>query len=199
MYLLELMQAERVKRLARDERLASWAGFWWGLAEGLFFFIVPDVYISFSALFSLRAGALAWLSSIAGSVTAIPVIYLLTATGIDYLGFLQWIPAISGSMIETVRAGLATEGLPRSPSLVLGGVPLKVYAGVAFSLNFPLAGVILWTLFARVVRIAPTFAIVTVVRLVFRPRIDKHPAVWLALLGLFWLAFYVLYLLLHAA
>jgi hypothetical protein len=187
------MQAERIKRLARDERLALQAGFWWGLAEGLFFFIVPDVYISFSALFSLRAGAAAWLSSIAGSVAAISVIYLLTAAGTDYLGFLQAIPGISGSLIESVRAKLSAEGLPRTPLLVFGGVPLKVYAGVAFALNLPLAGMVLWTVFARIVRIAPTIAIVTATRLLFRRRIDAHPAAWLAMLGLFWLGFYLLY------
>ena len=62
------MQAERIPRLARDERLARHAGFWWGLAEGLVFFIVPDVHISLAALFSLRAGpwpalhGLSWLA-----------------------------------------------------------------------------------------------------------------------------------------
>ena len=165
------MTAERLKRLARDERLALHAGFWWGLAEGLAFFIVPDVYISFAALFSLRAGAVAWLSSIAGSMAAIPVIYLITAMGLDYLGFLESIPGISGRLIKGAAGRLAAEGLPFSPWLVLGGVPLKVYAGVAFSLNLPLALVLLWTIFARMVRIAPTFAAVAAVRLLFRRRI----------------------------
>ena len=126
------MQAERIRRLARDERLARHAGFWWGLAEGLFFFIVPDVYISFAALFSLKAGAVAWLFSIAGSMVAITVIYLLaTMLGLDYLAFLEWIPGISGSMIARVEAMLATAGLPYAPLLVLGGVPHKVYGGIA--------------------------------------------------------------------
>jgi hypothetical protein len=188
------VHSERIRRIAGNDRLALQAGFWWGLAEGLFFFVVPDVYISFSALFSPRAGALAWLSSIAGSLTAIPVIYLLTASGIDYLGFLQSIPGISAAMIESVRSRLAAEGLPRTPLLVLGGVPLKVYAGVAFSLNFAMAGVLLWTIFARVVRIAPTFILATAARLLFRRHIDAHPTAWLTLLGLLWLLFYVLYL-----
>ena len=64
------MSPERVQRLVRDERVARHGGFWWGFAEGLFFFIVPDVYISLAALFSVRAGAVAWLFSIAGSVAA---------------------------------------------------------------------------------------------------------------------------------
>jgi len=188
------MRAERIKRLARDERLALHAGFWWGLAEGLFFFIVPDVYVSFATLFSPRAGAMAWLSSIAGSAAAIPIIRLLTATpGLDYLAFLESIPGISGPLIERVGASLAAEGLPYTPLLVLGGVPLKVYGALAFSLDLSLGSVLLWTLFARIVRIAPTFVGVVAIRMLFSRRIEVHAIAWCGLLGLFWLAFYIFY------
>jgi hypothetical protein len=188
------MRAERIERLARDERLALQAGFWWGLAEGLFFFIVPDVYVSFATLFSPRAGAVAWLASIAGSAAAIPVIYLLTATpGLDYLAFLESIPGISGPMIERVGASLAAEGLPYTPLLVSGGVPLKVYGALAFSLELSLGSVLLWTLFARIVRMAPTFVGAAAVRMLFRRRIDAHATAWCTLLGFFWLVFYVFY------
>src|SRR3989442_5510516 len=118
------MQAERIQRLARDERLARHAGFWWGFAEGLFFFIVPDVYISFAALFSLRAGAVAWVASIAGSALAACGIYVLTSVGVEYLAFLESIPGISGALLGRVGQRLASEGLPYTPLLVLGGVPL---------------------------------------------------------------------------
>jgi hypothetical protein len=183
----------RPQRLARDERLARHAGFWWGLAEGLFFFIVPDVYISFAALFSLRAGAIAWLFSIAGSVTAIPIIYLLTVLGIDYLDFLQTIPGISGSLVARVGASLAADGLPYTPFLASGGVPLKVYAASAFSLGLSLGSVLVWTVFARVVRIAPTFAVAAAIRVLAGRQIDARPGIWFAVFGLFWIAFYVFY------
>jgi len=139
------MSADRIRRLAADERLAR------------------------------QAGAIAWLSSIAGSAAAIVVIHLLTAApGLDYLAFLESIPGISGPLIERVAASLAAEGLPYSPLLVLGGVPLKVYGALAFSLELSPGSVLLWTLFARMVRIAPTFAGVAAVRLLFRRRIDAH-------------------------
>jgi hypothetical protein len=188
------MSADRIRRLAADERLARHAGFWWGLAEGVVFFIVPDVYISFAALFSLRAGAVAWLASIAGSLVAICAIRLLTAVpGLDYLTFLESVPGISGALIERAAAGLEAAGLSYSPFLVLGGVPLKLYGALAFSLGLSLGPVLLWTVFARVVRIAPTFIVVAVVRLVLRRTIDAHAAAWCAALVLFWIAFYVLY------
>ena len=188
------MQRERFQRLARDERLARHAGFWWGLAEGLFFFIVPDVYISFATLFSLRAGAIAWLFSIVGSAIAIVVIYLLSAMlGLDYVSFLDWIPGISEPLIHGVGQELAAEGLPYSPFLVMAGVPLKLYVAQAFALELTLGSVLLWTVFARIVRIAPTFAIVAAMRLLFGRRIDAYAGTWCALLGIFWVAFYVFY------
>jgi hypothetical protein len=183
-----------VRRLAQDERLARLAGFWWGLAEGLFFFIVPDVYISFATLFAPRAGAISWIASIAGSIVAVSLIYLISVKlGVEYTDFLLMIPGISETMIERVRQSALEQGLPYSPFLVLGGVPLKVYAGLAFSLGVPLGSVLLWTVFARIVRIAPSFAGAAAMRLLFRRSIDARPAVWCVLLVCFWFLFYVYY------
>lgn len=188
------MQLKQIQRLARDKRVARHAGFWWGLAEGLFFFIVPDVYISFATLFSLRAGALAWAFSIAGSATAVVVLYLLVTTfSFDYVSFLDWIPGISEPLIQRVGQEIATEGLPYTPFLVTAGVPLKLYIAHAISLELSLGSVLLWTVFSRIVRIAPTFAIVAAMRLLFGRRIDAHATTWCALLGIFWFAFYVFY------
>ena len=187
------MQPERIRRLAHDERVAAHAGFWWGLAEGLFFFIVPDVYITFATLFALRAGAVAWLFSIAGSLTAVPIIYLLIAAGVDYPGFLQTIPGISGALVAEVGAKLAATGLPYTPYLAAGGVPLKLYAASGFGLGLSLGAVMVWTVFARIVRIAPGFAVAVVIRVLFGRAIDRRPGIWFGGLGLFWVAFYIFY------
>jgi hypothetical protein len=185
---------ERIRQRARDERLARHAGFWWGFAEGVFFFIVPDVYVSFAALFSLRAGAVAWAASIAGSLAGVGTIYLLAVIlGLDYVRFLASIPGISSGLLARVGAQLAAAGLPYTPLLIAGGVPLKVYAGLAFSLGAGLGPVLVWTVFARIVRIAPTFALVAATRLLFRRTIDARAIVWCALLVFVWIAFYVFY------
>ena len=185
---------ERIPQLARHERLARHAGFWWGFAEGVFFFIVPDVYVSFAALFSLRAGVVAWAASIAGSLVGVATIYLLAVVlGLDYVRFLASIPGIASGMLARVGAQLAADGLPYTPLLIAGGVPLKVYAGLAFSLGVGLGSVLVWTVFARIVRIAPTFALVAATRLLFRRTIDARAIAWCALLVFVWVAFYVFY------
>jgi hypothetical protein len=188
------MNAERIQQLARDERLARRAGFWWGFAEGLCFFIVPDVYVSFAALFSLRAGLAAWAASIVGSLAGVVTIYvLIVVLGMDYVRFLDVVPGISAGMLFRVSAGLSAGDLPHTPLLILGGVPLKVYVGIAFFLGFGLVPVLVWTVFARIVRIAPVFAITAAVRLVFRRSVDARPAFWTAVLGAVWFGFYVFY------
>jgi hypothetical protein len=103
------------------------------------------------------------------------------------------VPGISAGLIARAREPLASEGLPYTPWLVLGGVPLKVYAALAFSLGAPLGPVLLWTVFARVVRIAPTYVGAAAVRLLCRRSIDARPALWCALVAAFWLVFYLFY------
>jgi hypothetical protein len=188
------MNGESLRRVAKDDGLAGRIGFWWGLAEGLFFFIVPDVYISLAALFSLRAASLSWLTSIAGSMVAVAILYLcMIPLHIAYLDFLVLVPGISSDLLQRVGRSLASDGLPYTPLLILTGVPLKVFAGVAFSLDLSLGSVLLWTVFARFARIAPVFVLFSMVRLLFGRWIDAHPAAWSVALGVSWLAFYVFY------
>jgi hypothetical protein len=188
------MGTERLRRLAADEQAARHAGFWWGLAEGVAFFIVPDVYISAATLFSYRAGAVAWAASIGGSMAAVVAIRLLVMLpGVDYLAFLDAVPGISEGLIERVSSEAGAGGLPYTPLLVLGGVPLKLYAAAGFASGLSLAAVLVWTVFARIVRIAPTVLALAAVRRLFRRRIDEHPGAWLGALGLFWVVFYVFY------
>ena len=188
------MRAETIRRVARDERLARWTGFSWGFAEGLFFFIVPDVYVMFATLFAPRAGAVSWLFSIGGSMAAVGIIFLFTVTwGLDYVSFLVRIPGISDELIERVSRKLAAEGLPYSPLLVFGGVPLKVYAALAFGRGFSLGSVLLWTVFARIARMAPSVALAAATRLIFHRSLDDHTEAWCVSFGCAWLAFYVFY------
>jgi hypothetical protein len=72
-------------------------------------------------------------------------------------------------------------------------VPLKLYAASAFSLGLSLGAVLVWTVFARIARIAPTYAVAASLRLLFGQRIDRRPGVVVAGWSFFWVAFYVFY------
>jgi hypothetical protein len=181
-------------RLVRQRRPAALIGFLWGYAEGTVFFLVPDIWITWLTLFAPRSGLLAWLASIAGSLAAVLTFHgLITGLGLDPLGWIGSLPGISESMIAAVESGLAVHGLPWTPWLIAGGVPLKVYAGVAFLQGMALGSVLLWTVFARVVRIAPTVLATLVVRRWAAGRIDRRPGLWTALLLGLWSLFYLAY------
>ena len=68
-----------------------------------------------------------------------------------------------------------------------------MYAAAAFATGVPLGAVLAWTVFARIVRIAPTVLVVTALRGLFGRRIDARPEPWLGALLLFWVFFYALY------
>lgn len=180
--------------VARDERVARIVGFWWGFAEGVAFFIVPDVYVSFAVLFSLRAGAIAWLASIAGSLGGVVAIYLLAGTvGQGLFAWLEHVPGISAGMLVAVERTVSAHGLPYTPWLVTGGIPLKVYAAVAVAQGIGLGAMLGWTVFARIVRIAPTYLLAAAVRLLFRRSIEARPVAWVGVLAALWMAFYAFY------
>jgi hypothetical protein len=184
----------RLLQLARSRRSARTIGFGWGFAEGIAFFIVPDVYITFATLFSIRAGISAWLFSILGSLTAVVVIYLLVAVlAVPYVGILDAIPGITRGLLQQTAAQLSGEGLPYTPFLIFGGVPLKVYAALATLTGTSLGALLLWTVFARVVRIAPAVALVATVRALFGASVDSHPARWMAAHVTIWTGFYIFY------
>ncbi len=183
-------------RLARQRRAAALIGFLWGYGEGTVFFLVPDIWITWLTLFAPRSGLLAWLASIAGSLVAVLTLHgLIVGLGADPLGWISRIPGISEGMVTAVEGRLAASGLPWTAWLITGGVPLKVYAGVAFRQGIPLGAVLLWTVFARIVRIAPTVLVALVVRRLAARAIDRSPALWSLLLLGCWSLFYLTYFL----
>ena len=188
------MKGEPVRHFFSDRKNAKVIGFCWGLAEGIFFFLVPDVYISFATLFSKRTGLLAWIYSILGSLVSVAVVYILVSYAqASYISFLAYVPGISTGLISHAEQLIATRGLPYTPLLVLGGIPLKVYTTTALSAGISFSSVLVWALFARVVRIGPTFLLFILIRSIFRKHIDAHPLGWTIVLGLSWVVFYTWY------
>lgn len=169
-------------------------GFLWGLAEGTFFFIVPDVFLTLLVPWSLRAALLAWAGSILGSLLA--VLLLFRGMGLDaggLVGLITALPAISPALVGAVSGALALHGLPWTLGLVAGGIPLKVYAVAAAGQGVPLATMLPWTLFARVVRIAPVLLLALAAARLAGDVPRRHPRRWCGGVLLAWAAFYAFY------
>jgi hypothetical protein len=188
------MAAPLMPPLVSNLPLVMAIGFLWGLAEGTLFFIVPDVFLTLLALHSLRAVLLAWAGSILGSLAAVLLLFRWMA--IDpggLLGLITALPGISPAMVGSVTDGLALHGLPLSPWLVAGGIPLKLYAVAAAGLDLSLGTVLPWTLFARVVRIAPVLLLALLVKRLAGEAPRSHPRRWFWVVVLIWAGFYGIY------
>ncbi len=179
----------------RSKRAAALIGFWWGFAEGIAFFIVPDVYIYFLVLFEPRRSIRAWLFAILGGLTAVTFSYIIyTYTSFPIAGFLAHIPGIHKNLI-TQTVSQVSHGLPYNILLPNGIIPpLKVYAFAAFSAHLPLLSVLLWTVFNRIVRVAPGVLLAALIKFIFRSSFQRYPDRWLVLYAFAWTAFYILYI-----
>lgn len=168
--------------------------FIWGLAEGLFFFIVPDVYIAFVSLFNPRGGIFAALSSVAGSlISAVIVFSLFSTLGESLSAVLLKIPGISPAMISHVSLDLSNKGLVSLIDAPLNGIPYKVYSVNAALENFSLNYYLLWSIPSRLERILPVTLVAAVLGTLFKRSLCKRTKFWLVGYTLFWLTIYTLY------
>lgn len=188
------MAAPLIPLLVRNLPLVMGIGFLWGLAEGTFFFIVPDVFLTLLLLGSLRATLLAWAASILGSLCSVLLLFRWMAIDPgEVTALITALPGISPALVDSVADALALHGLPWTPWLVAGGIPFKVYAMGAAGLGFPLEMVLVWTLLARVVRIAPVLLLALAVIRLAGPDPQRHPRRWFWAVLLAWAAFYGVY------
>src|ERR1044071_1547146 len=96
------------KPISRFDRLASsravlWLAFAWGVAEAMFFFIVPDVLLSLVACRALRPAIKASIAALAGALLGGAAMVGFGMVAPDAArAFLNHIPAISPTLIDRV-------------------------------------------------------------------------------------------------
>jgi len=136
----------------------KWLAFGWGLAEAVFFFIVPDVLTSRLVLRDARRGFMACLFGTAGALIGGAVLFQLGRAGVPLLAAMDHIPGISDGAIEKARLGLEKSGLLALFTGALGGLPYKLFAAQAVAVTGSGVGAfLLVTAFARLAR----FGVVT--------------------------------------
>ena len=101
----------------------------WGLAEATFFFLVPDVYLTFVALRGLRAGLKAAAAALGGALMGGSLMYFWGLHSPHMaLAFLSHIPGIHDPLIARARVQLEGRGLVAVLLGPLQGMPYKIYA-----------------------------------------------------------------------
>jgi len=186
-----------VGRAAWVRWVAGWPGillaFLWGLAEGSFFFVVPDVIISLVAVVQPRRAWRHIVAAILGGVLGGAFLYRWAS--IDPLGAheaVAQVPFITAKMFAQVNAGFRMHGLGAVFLGPLSGIPYKIYAIAAP--EFVGRGAFLWaTVPARGERFLVVWLGFGVVAMWLRRYLGRTNGQLTLVYGAFWVLFYGLY------
>jgi hypothetical protein len=103
--------------------------FLWGLAEASFFFVIPDVFLSFVAIFAWRRTWPHILAAISGAFVGGALLFQWAQVNpVQAHAAVARVPFVRESMFARVDDGLRAQGLS---AVVLGsitGIPYKLYA-----------------------------------------------------------------------
>ncbi len=184
-----------MKHTKKPARLSSKAhdaaAFSWGLLEATFFFIVPDVLISYRALSSFKAALRACVFSIAGAVIGGTLMYVWAAHSSQALQAVQAVPAVSSAMVSTTRGDLQQHGTTAILEAPLRLTPYKLYAVLAPASSIGLLSFIVFSILARLWRFVLVASITSCLSRLLGRLLNYRQR--LAILCLAWISFYALY------
>ncbi len=138
--------------------LALLLGAVWGFLEGTWFFLVPDVLLSYLAIVSLRRALVASLGVVLGAMAAACVLYGLLSldrgnASVRIQRFWSALPGFRATMTVRASGYLEADGARGLLSGPQSGLPYRVFVVEAHQLGIPLSGILLWTPPARLERI----------------------------------------------
>lgn len=165
----------------------------WGVAEGSFFFIVPDLIISLAALYAPRRALRHMLAVVVGSLVAGAALYLWSAVDHDRaLAAVRHVPFIAHGMFASVSSDIASLGAWALCKGPLSGIPYKVYAVLSPG-AIPLYLFLLVSIPARLERLIVSWVVFSCAGMVLKRPLLRHPALGPGLHGLYWVIVYALY------
>jgi len=129
--------------------------FLWGLAEATFFFIIPDVFLSFVAMLEWRSTWKHIVAALAGALLGGALLFHWAQADLHAAhAAVARVPFITPEMFAKVNCGFDKMGLLAVLSGSVSGIPYKLYAveaprvstQFAFLLATPLARAVRFTL-----------------------------------------------------
>lgn len=112
--------------------LAMSCAFFWGFSEAVWFFIIPDIFLTLIALFSLKRALIAMGWTIAGAMLGGAILYGFWAYDFEALkDFLLTVPLVSEKMIAIAEWHLHMHGMYGMFIWSTQGIPYKIYAVLA--------------------------------------------------------------------
>lgn len=124
--------------------------FLWGYCEATWFFVVPDVGLTFAALLGFRRSLRAVLACLAGSMLGAVTIYLFSR--MDWPVLWSCLPGFKPAMLTVAEEQLQARG---ASAVMLGpeaGIAYRFYVFLAARSGVGLVSLLAWTPFARLLR-----------------------------------------------
>jgi hypothetical protein len=172
----------------------------WGFAEATLFFIVPDVWLGFVAIFARRwAGGVVVAAIVGAAIGSVVLWYWSLASGPVVSRLLLELPGLNEVDLVQARGALVSQGAPAIAFAWLQAVPIKVYVHEAALVGVPLADVLAYVAFNRLVRLGLVVALAAVVGRVLETMIRARAAVAVVGYVVLWLGLYAAYYALHGA
>jgi len=170
------------------------AAFVWGFAEATFFFVVPDVLLSFvTQRRGLRAGLAGAVFAVAGAAAGGMAMFWLGWAYADKVrSALDALPAISPEMIASAGPALADRPFSALLAAAFSGAPYKVFAAAAAGAGLSAPAFLAMSVVARAPRfLATVIATACVDRLAakqlgLRTRRLVLAALWIVFYAVYW-------------
>ena len=169
------------------------AAFLWGLAEATLFFVVPDVLLTAIALRSPRKALMASLAVLAGAVLGGLAMFLWARADPETVrALVLGVPGISEPLLDRARVLLEGDLLSGMVAGSVSGIPYKVFALEAAGTGTGALAFALASLPARLLRFLLAIGAVVFLSRTLFARLGERGR--MAVLGVFWLVFYAIYL-----
>lgn len=176
---------------ARGRSLSRiWLGALWGLAEATIFFLVPDILITASALFSPRRSFAQMIAVLIGALLGGALLYTAAEKYPEETkSIVLTVPFMRQHNLDEADRQLQERGLPAMFLGALAGTPYKAYA-LSAPRHAAFEMFMLVSLPARLFRFLLSWAGGALIGVLFRRQIQASPSAALGLLAICWIGFY---------
>lgn len=174
-------------------------GLTWGINEGTWFFIIPDIALSFFALRGWKPALIGTIFTIIGAMVAAILLFaifsLVPSSQEKIIQLWQSLPGFYPKMLEIAATHLKErqgQGLLMGPN---SGIPYRFYILEAYKQGISLSHLLLWTPIARLERIAIAPIIVLILNFLLKKKFEEKKVKHF--LGFFifcyWIGIYIWY------
>ena len=165
----------------------------WGFAEGTFFFIVPDLIISFVAIFDIKKSLRHIIAVLIGSLLAGTLMYYSAASNFkEMTSAVLKVPFVTDKMNEQVKKDFEKYGCWALCVGPTSGIPYKLYAiNAPKYISFSSFAII--TIPARIERLILTWFMFSVLGIVLNRRRKNKTLTGTIIFAVYWIAVYIIY------